>query len=285
MLLGVYLDTIFYNSEPHSLSTLARHPVFTPLNNLIYNANPQNLAQHGLHPYYQHLVANLPLLLGPAYLLIFGVRRLSISFVSAASGLFLLSLVRHQEARFLVPAVPLFLSSVRPPRQFFRAWVALWIAYNAFMGIFMGIYHQGGIIPTQNFLAGQDRIAEVLWWRTYSPPTWLLDGKIEQIKTTVLMGMPPELMVQELARVTTCHLSTSVHANDTFLVAPESSAYLDPLTGESEYGDLRLQRVWHYPRHLNLDDLDIAREGFRGTLKRVVGRRGLTTWRVSRQCA
>lgn len=73
------------------------------------------------------------------------------------------------------------------------------------------------------------------------------------------------------------------------LVAPRSSTELDAWTrdpgkGVGEEGDLVFEEVWRYPRHVGLDDLDIAREGAWGSLERVIGRRGLSVWRVRRRC-
>ena len=286
MVLGICLDTAFYQPGSWHLSRLLRHPVLTPWNNLRYNLNPENLLEHGLHPYHQHVLANLPLLLGPAYVLLACVRHVDARLLSAVSGVVCLSLFRHQEARFLLPAVPLFLSLIRLPTRFVRCWIGSWIVFNAIMGVFMGVYHQGGIVPTQNFLMGHDNVQEVFWWRTYSPPTWLLDGKNERLKTTVLMGMSPEAMIDRLIQVTRCDGSSqSTAMNATYLVAPESSTYLDQFGPRKQGGTIELERVWNHRRHLNLDDLDWGREGVWGTIKRVIGRRGLTTWKVIRSCA
>lgn len=285
VLLGLCLDTAYYNTGPWSVADLVRRPVITPLNNLIYNLDPENLVQHGLHPYHHHVLGNLPLLLGAAFPLVFWRPRFGICLASAASGVLFLSLIRHQEARFLTPAVPLFLSSIQLPKRYLRSWMALWIGINVFMGLLMGVFHQGGVVPTQNFLARQHNVSEVLWWRTYNPPTWLLDGRNEHMKTTVLMGMQPESMFQAVVQATPCMRSGVGNTTDTFLVAPDSSTFLDRFTQPHE-GDplLRLRKVWQHRRHLNLDDLDVGSEGVWGTLKRVIGRRGLTTWKVDRPC-
>ena len=67
--MAITADTNFYNPSA-SLSTLFTSPTITPLNSLLYNAQSSNLASHGLHPYYQHLLASLPLLLGPSLCLL-----------------------------------------------------------------------------------------------------------------------------------------------------------------------------------------------------------------------
>lgn len=72
------------------------------------------------------------------------------------------------------------------------------------------------------------------------------------------------------------------------LVAPRSSLELDYWTTGAktteEGGELIFEQVWTYPAHVGLDDLDFAGEGVRGTLERVIGRRGLTVWRVRKRC-
>ena len=147
------------------------------------------------------------------------------------------------------------------------------------LGILMGIYHQGGVIPAQIWLGEQESLGltEVLWWRTYSPPVWLLGGN--NLTTTDLMGMDFEKLNEVMdAKVTDCGDFALG------LVAPASSMELD--TWKDGNGDERfvLEELWRHTRHLNLDDLDVGGEGILGTLKRVVGRRGLVIWRVIRKC-
>lgn len=72
------------------------------------------------------------------------------------------------------------------------------------------------------------------------------------------------------------------------LVAPRSSTELDYWTAggrtTEKVGELVFEQVWTYTAHVGLDDLDFPGEGVRGTFERVVGRRGLTVWRVRRRC-
>lgn len=197
----------------------------TPLNSLRYNSQTSNLETHGLHPPYQHLLANLPLLLGPILLLIRSIdlSPVPLTAVSAGSGVLLLSAIPHQEARFLLPTVPLIISSVHLPRSrtLTRYWLALWILFNTIFGILMGIFHQGGVVPMQIWLSNNphrflapsasaayvsaaanssssthrlssppspEATAHIFWWRTYPPPIWLLDHV--PVNTTNLMGIP-----------------------------------------------------------------------------------------------
>jgi phosphatidylinositol glycan class Z len=282
--IAILTDTTFYRPTTTLLENL-RNPIITPLNNLNYNTDTSNLAKHGLHPHYQHFTANLLQLLGPAYiamLLSLFTRPLvptwmrNMRALSALSATTLLSLFPHQEPRFLLPAVPLLLSCIRIKRPLL---LTTWILFNAAMGFLMGVYHQGGVIPTQ--LAIRDIIptpATVFWWKTYSPPLWLL-GNDSQITTLDLMGAPGAQMIQSLEQsVPACEIPSSI-----FLVAPTSAEFLDPYTVEKDMG-LQLTPLWSYRNHLNLDDMDFGEDGILPTLTRVVGRRGLGVWAVTRSC-
>lgn len=291
---AIALDTAFYT--PHSIGwgDLLFRPVITPLNNLLYNMQPENLASHGLHPWYQHLVFNLPQLIGPAALLLFTQPQLSLRLYSAVSGIFVLSIFQHQEARFLLPTIPLLLSSVRLPQKqsLLRAWVATWLIFNVVFGILMGIYHQGGIIPGQVFLSKQPDATQAIWWKTYMPPVWLLNGKNEVLTTRDVMGMKGELLLEELEKLATCDTPADRRSNEylkekngTYLMAPLSAVWLDPYLQNKGLEGLRFREVWRNRHHLNLDDLDFAEDGVWNTLSRVVGRRGLAAWRVTKSCS
>ncbi len=144
----------------------------------------------------------------------------------------------------------------------------------------MGVYHQGGVVPTQAWLGQQKELAasmgEVIWWRTYSPPVWLLDHN--PIQTTDLMGTPFALMQHRVDLALAEEQGTGKTAVG--LVAPFSSLELEDSSWEERA--MVFEEIYRYGRHLNLDDLDFRGEGVWGTLKRVVRRRGLVVWRVSR---
>ncbi|KAL0473031.1 GPI mannosyltransferase [Neurospora intermedia] len=292
-LFAIALDTAFYT--PHSITwlDLVRRPVLTPLNNFLYNIDPENLAQHGLHPWYQHLLANLPQLIGPAAVLLFTRPQCSIRLYSAISGLVVLSLSKHQEARFLLPTVPLILSSIRLPKRksALRIWLGSWIVFNLALGILFGVYHQGGIVPAQAFLSKQPDATQAIWWKTYMPPTWLLNGKNEVLTTRDVMGMKGEILLEELEKIATCDIPADRRSNEylkekngTYLVAPLSAAWLDPYLPNKGLDGLRFREVWRYRQHLNLDDMDFGDDGVWNTLTRVIGRRGLGIWRVTKSC-
>ena len=96
----------------------------TPWNNLMYNLDARNLARHGLHARWTHVVVNVPLLFGPTLLLLpWAWKRRSVAAAAATTaataakeedprwlllspvcGVLCLSVMPHQEARFLLPA-------------------------------------------------------------------------------------------------------------------------------------------------------------------------------------
>ncbi|GKZ66315.1 alpha 1,2 mannosyltransferase [Aspergillus niger] len=313
--IAVLVDTTFYNPSA-SLWDAVHAPIITPLNNLLYNSDQSNLALHGLHPRYHHFLVNLPQLLGPAYVAIILSMSKStaiqswlknIRAVSAISATAMLSIFPHQEPRFLLPCVPLLLTCLRVRKS--RLFLAAWVVFNAALGFLMGVYHQGGVVPTQIaipsivsesiFEAGAmsandnaQKSATILWWKTYSPPLWLLgDNTTTQlnIETRDLMGISGPEMASELEKlVPQCPNNDDSNSMDNsersiFVVAPKSATFLDRYTNPSpDDSGLTLHELWTWRKHLNLDDLDFGTDGIFPTLKRVIGRRGLSVWAARR---
>lgn len=154
----------------------------------------------------------------------------------------------------------------------------------------MGVYHQGGIVPVQMHIAGiNETVSHAFWWKTYSPPIWLLNGKNEELKTVDLMGMPGDQMLEQVrAALPTCRTRKppKLDKGSVYLVAPRSAYFLNPYKeylGKTQE-DVYLEEVWSYRKHLNLDDMDFGEDGIWKTLGRVIGDRGLVLWRVSRNC-
>lgn len=304
--IAIYIDTSFYKPTATTLEIIS-NPIITPLNNILYNTDPTNLAIHGLHPHYQHFLANLPQLLGPAYIaMILSLFNWPLvpnwmrnaRALSALSATALLSIFPHQEPRFLLPCVPLLLSCMRMHRS--RLFLGTWLLFNLSLGFLMGIYHQGGIVPTQlamRSIVASNTLAQgiksplpdttVFWWKTYSPPSWLLgpETNTSHITTIDLMGLPALEMISHLDNSTPgCQTISPV-----YLVAPTSATFLDPYTTPSSLAhphspNIQLYRLWTHRKHINLDDLDFGDDGVLTTLKRVVGRRGLAVWSVRRAC-
>lgn len=281
--IAVTMDTEFYTGVRPHFRRLYSSSVITPWNNLSYNADKTNLAQHGLHPFWQHFAANLPQLIGPAFPLALLSSRKNTLFWSAIVGITLLSFFPHQEARFLLPAIPLLLSTINVPKRAARFWIGIWFLFNVLAAILFGIYHQGGAVPMQGWISKQEDVSQAFWWKTYSPPRWLLDGKNHQVTTTDLMGMPGDGMIDLLKQSVGCAGDDS---NRILLVAPSSATFLDEYAGPhaAKAEDITLIQLWRYARHIGLDDLDFGDDGVWPTLQRVVGRRGLAVWQAERKC-
>ena len=332
--MAIATDTAFYAgpASTTSFGALFTHlyntPVITPLNNLRYNTQNSNLALHGLHPHYQHFLINLPQLLGPALLpLLTSLRPFTSSrldvilsnsrLTSALTGTFILSLVPHQEPRFLIPCIPLLLTCIRLPssdRWRRNFWIS-WTIFNALMAILMGIYHQGGVIPAQIAMPQVVKTANtsnvtVFWWKTYPAPTYLIGaptldyGSTQPINVTTvpLMGLSEHDLKERLLASTyaadcSSNPPRSSPSSAVFLAAPLSAHLFDnkhadqaerfPLweTEKPRSGDrLFFEKEYVNYRHVNLDDLDFGEDGAFGTLGRVFGRAGLGIWRVRRDC-
>lgn len=319
--LAIFADTTFYQPSA-SLSDVLRSPIITPLNNLLYNTDSSNLALHGLHPHYNHFLVNLPQLIGPALvttgLEMYKQRSIpssmrNIRAASALSATALLSIFPHQEPRFLTPCVPLLLSCLQVRKS--RLFVAAWVIFNGALGFLMGVYHQGGVVPTQLAVPSiisattetwhnsttepRSLSATVFWWKTYSPPLWLLGDNSTlpydlNIDTQDLMGKPGPEMIQELEYlVPSCstkqksgkaYTGSGLKQPDAvFIVAPKSVTFLDQfLASQSPESSLELLELWSYRKHVSLDDLDFGEDGILPTLKRVIGRRGLSVWLAQR---
>ncbi|KAI5294339.1 alpha 1,2 mannosyltransferase [Ascosphaera acerosa] len=316
---AVCADTAFYApAEPGTsvMSRVHRTPVLTPLNNFKYNSQSTNLAEHGIHSRLHHFLVNMPELLGPAYLLLlYTIATMQSSSwfslktpraMAALSGAAALSLFPHQEARFLLPCVPLLLTCLKKPLS--RTYVAIWIAFNSIFGILMGVYHQGGVVPTTLQLPHivRDTLqtdgptnVEVVWWKAYRAPNWLLGNTSLTFTIHDLGGANFDTVLGRLeALVPSCQtLATEEHLHYlALLVAPASATVLDAYVTASASDQepspthllaserLALHLLSTYRNHIGLDDLDFAEDGVLPTLNRVIGRRGLNVWQVTRQC-
>ncbi|CCX07121.1 Similar to GPI mannosyltransferase 4; acc. no. Q5BAX7 [Pyronema omphalodes CBS 100304] len=248
--IAVYIDTSHYNGL-----------TVTPINNLLYNTDTANLATHGLHPRWTHMLVNLPTLLGPIFLL---RPALTPALMSAVGGILALSALPHQEARFLLPCVPLLLASVSFRRSALvkQIFVVTWVLFNTVAGVFFGIYHQAGVVPAQDFIASTNA-TKVVFWKTYNPPTWILGEKAGRIETINAMGAPME-KIKTLLRCERLN-------DEVYLAAPLMTKNLSEIGGK---------KVWETKSHIGLDDLDWEGDGIRGTIERVVFERGLGVWEV-----
>lgn len=266
LFIAIATDTAFYTGPAATSSFRALFnyihtvPVITPINNILYNTKASNLKAHGLHPYYQHFLINLPQLLGPALLLFIPRYRLDLNrmlynprLCAALTGAIILSVIPHQEPRFLQPCIPLLLTCVRlPSSQYWRTrfWIA-WGTFNIIMATLMGTYHQGGIVPISLSLPttitrsldttnSPARAVEVIWWKTYPPSLSLMGPAISNpnnnetidINVHPLLGAPRNVLLENLLKhQPSCDenivqkLTNALNPDDrqTLLVAPFSA--------------------------------------------------------------
>ncbi|KAJ2910094.1 alpha 1,2 mannosyltransferase, partial [Coemansia aciculifera] len=74
----------------------------------------------------------------------------AVAAASAIGGLAALSVAPHQEARFLLPALPGLAIWCAPTASGLRRrgwWWALWIGFNAVLFAVFGVVHQAGVVP------------------------------------------------------------------------------------------------------------------------------------------
>ncbi|XP_069977266.1 GPI mannosyltransferase 4 [Penaeus vannamei] len=207
-----FTELIFWNVTSNSFTV-------TPINFLMYNIKQENLATHGLHPQYLHLVVNLPILHGVLGVLgLWSVSKYAANLClnkiskkpkvySVATMLLLsfifpvmaLSLIPHQEPRFLLPTlIPLvilhaddiFLYSPSRRRLTKHFIFAMWHVWNIFCVIVFGFLHQGGV--TKTMFKVHEHILErpahtnmhIVFSNMYTPPTFLLLRRVNVIAKT-----------------------------------------------------------------------------------------------------
>ncbi|XP_055926111.1 GPI mannosyltransferase 4-like isoform X2 [Argiope bruennichi] len=192
----IAVDSLYYNKFHYtSLFNLQKHLTVTPLNFILYNINKKNLNSHGLHPYWLHICVNIPLLfslygvLMILYLIKYLIKIFKQNFLnlemflllSFATPLFLLSLIPHQEPRFLIPLLFPFvlLQCYFSSNRIFRKYifVYLWCFQNIISILFFGFLHQGGVYLSlsyiHSFLLDHSNCA-LVFYKTYMPPRYVL---------------------------------------------------------------------------------------------------------------
>ncbi|XP_026842224.1 GPI mannosyltransferase 4 isoform X2 [Drosophila persimilis] len=205
LFLFIFCDSLYYQhltvGELHMMQLGIDNFVFTPWNFVKYNLNSAQTASHGVHPCYVHLMVNMPLLFNVLALAGLGAFAQILlrffraeyqvlprfqSIVSLMSGaifvpLFFLSLINHQEPRFLIPITfPLLLLhgpklvtgfSAKYPfqkehpllRRFYDRLLSskasaphllrIWYVSNVVLTVFFGFIHQAGIYPLAETMA------------------------------------------------------------------------------------------------------------------------------------
>lgn len=248
----VCIDTYIFSSEEW---------VIAPLNNLIYNSSTENLSKHGLHPRYTHLLINIPQIIGPAIIPFFfrNHYKTSIPYLSIFSGLFFLSLIPHQELRFLIPLLPLvcicvdFKNFVKPDTA--EKVMKLWCAFNLVFAVIMGSGHQRGVLEVLNHLHTDGYQGPQIWWKTYSPPTWILGYHELTVDSRVPETYSKNLVVDLMGADNDDVVEAVTKLGETLLITPRSSI---PLLEQMNNTALHLEKLWSYEWNLDMDHFDIT---------------------------
>ncbi|ODQ81597.1 glycosyltransferase family 22 protein [Babjeviella inositovora NRRL Y-12698] len=255
--LAILIDTHAFQSTSY---------VIAPFNNLLYNLDYTNLSNHGIHPRYTHVFVNLPQILGPGlvFLVYRNGYRKTTPFLALLSGVLCLSVFPHQELRFLVPLLPLACCcfDLRPyPATTVKYLLYAWYAFNALMSVLMGVYHQGGVIPVLAHLREENFTGVQIWWRTYSPPEWILGSKSMTIlKPESLQGLQAldtgadvlvDLMGAGIEEVNAVLSIAKERFGSVLLVTPVASYNTNTFS-------VALDPSWTYAYHLDMDHLDFG---------------------------
>ncbi|KHC81368.1 GPI mannosyltransferase 4 [Candida albicans SC5314] len=253
----ILVDTILFGNinnvvaEAFNISSY----IIAPLNNLLYNAKYENLAQHGIHPYYTHILVNMPQILGPG--LIFFVSKSytkTTPFLTVISGLLFLSVIPHQELRFLIPLLPLACCSFDFTLKWVQPWMLYtWYIFNIFMSILMGKLHQGGVVPVLDHIKSEASVQ--VWWRTYTPPSWILGSN-----STETTHLGEKLNDNIFINIVDCMGADSKEVQQILqTISTNKPVYLiTPIASFKHFDESRFSPVWNYTFHLDLDHLDFA---------------------------
>ncbi|KAF7231990.1 hypothetical protein EG68_07963 [Paragonimus skrjabini miyazakii] len=183
--------------------------VCVPCRFFMYNSDSNSIAEHGLHPRFLHLLANLPLMFGPAVpLLAFFAPVMLPSpicltyWCSFVVPLALLSVVSHQETRFLLPLVPFvvllagcylevsnestrtdFIYTMRKSK-FGTLFILCWFVQQLFLLILFNNLHQGGLVSYYKSLplrtCSSSDCSVHVFYHTYMPPRFPFGCLIQQ---------------------------------------------------------------------------------------------------------
>lgn len=295
------MDTYYYSGHLFPL-------ISTLLNNIQYNTEMSNLELHGIHPSWTHALLNLPLLIGPAVLYIWNFNQtLQPLIFNSICGIALLSVIPHQEARFLLPCVPMLLVVVgRSLRNKNKVFIHIWIIFNVGLFVLLGIFQQGGIVPILFSMkkiilnnpkdifcvsSSEIQFIEINWWKTYPPPLSMgaFDSH-EPIYTNVHYGIDLNILqsklidhelIVKLDKEQSCLISKSLTRK--YLVFPDSSQGLLQSQIVMSPSNITGSGLWFIPLygkryHLNLDDLNFENGKISEIIR--VAKIGLTVYSV-----
>ncbi|KAK5638418.1 hypothetical protein RI129_012713 [Pyrocoelia pectoralis] len=316
VVLFVIVDSFFFGyltwGEIGMLEISIDNFVMIPWNFFKYNINLVNLARHGLHSRFMNVIINIPLLFGVLAFLCYSnladlLRSLwrckyhylpsvrSIRGLMTASIVFpvvLLSLIPHQEPRFLIPLifplVYLYGSSIYPEqvdvvmkqtktkrsvRQGFSSLFKVWLVVNILLTVFYGFIHQGGVFGFVSHLSGEMRSIDnnlnydVVTSHIYQIPHSLLyeesseqQNPFKRAKRVTLheKGSMDLMKVLKIIRTALYIRKTKMShfGYRLFLVIPESlSDTLMYLLAQDQYADLSVVETVRFYPHLSTEAL------------------------------
>lgn len=303
----ILIDTFSFK---HSLEAVWKNPlayqsyVISPINNLLYNSDYDNLSEHGIHPRLTHLLVDIPQLIGPTGLIFivanFKNRYLQTTpFLSLVGAVAILSIIPHQELRFLIPTVPLLcccfdmVSAIDGDAQpepkkdskekntdekkqevgggvLKSIYLNVWYLFNISFAIIFGVLHQGGVVPAVDHLRvtlPAETVNYQIWWRTYSPPTWILgdtnnstqviqkwDENLQNTLESDKKNYVFDAMGTDFSKVANLvdQLKKQSNSNNKLLLVTTQSTYNLYF---KEYS-ANFNQTWCYPYHLDFDHLD-----------------------------
>lgn len=153
----------------------------------------------------------------------------------------MLSIQPHQEPRFLLAFLVIFVFFVANSGKLLRAgrifWIS-WLAINILLTLLFGVLHQGGLVPSLFYLhdrlsiSGLVQSSHIIYWKTYMPPRHLLaiaerDVVSGRVNITDLAGASSSSLYKTLVHPSTVDILLSDKNNvrsyskeATYLVTP-----------------------------------------------------------------
>lgn len=151
-----------------------------------------------------------------------------------------------------------------------------WVFFNLAMNVLMGIYHQGGVVSVLDkfhnefFISSSEATTDlaIIFWRTYSPPSWILGDKAQSLEALTFnehalslnldMGKSTliDFMGVDIRKVCSEAIDLIEMKKQVYMVLPKGSFP----TAESKCNNLNWTEVdkFHYPYHYDLDHFDIS---------------------------
>ncbi|CAH8524284.1 unnamed protein product [Heterobilharzia americana] len=196
----VLLDSIYFQNvsvlHPLQANVSQFQLICTPCRFFAYNSNPQHVSSHGLHPWFTHFLVNWPLILGPIFVIQLFTHPLQyrslsscVAWVCTVFPTLILSLIPHQEARFLIPCLPYACfvigqsidakAKIRKRSHFSYMVVIfaiLWSIHQLVLVIFYSHLHQAGLLSYMKTIPSNltDECVKYVFFRTYMPPRFPL---------------------------------------------------------------------------------------------------------------